>query len=463
MTMDPAIGDLPCGDVLIRDGLIAAVAPHISVSAAEVVEAHGRIVMPGLVDGHRHVWQSLLRGLAANWTFPQYMVEARALYCGCFDAEDAYVANYIGGLESLNAGITSVVDHSHLQTSPAVSDALARGLKDSGVGGVFCYALQNVPDYVDGPPADAAAIGDLLTRMPDDWHDANAAAVRDTHFTDGSIRFGIALPESAPYVSADYSAAMLARAQALAPRLVTGHWNAIAKPDFYQSSLGELIDRGTFGSKTLLSHNNDLRDDDLSRMVECRIGMCTCPDVELGMVGGTTSRMMARRFVELGGDASLGLDITCFVKADLFKQARLLLQAERATLALERPGSPNEVSYATRAVLELLTITGARSAGLDDEIGSITPGKRADLIAVLPDQLIPSPLGDPEATLVFYTDASDVETVIASGKIVKRHGKLVEVDAHALGLRVTEALARIQSRYAALPRAALQDVWAGMF
>lgn len=83
-------------------------------------------MLPGLIDGDRHLWQSLLRGTATDWSLPEYMVEARSMYCGCFDADATYLSNYVGGLESLAAGITTVVDHSHLQSSPEVSDALAR-------------------------------------------------------------------------------------------------------------------------------------------------------------------------------------------------------------------------------------------------------------------------------------------------------------------------------------------------
>ncbi len=200
VTMDVDIPDLPQGDVYIHDDRIVEVADHIDVSGAEVIDARGCVVTPGFIDGHRHVWCGLLRGARkadwGNWTLPEYMVEARSMYCGCFGADDEYVANYFGGLESLNAGITSVVDHSHLQKSPDVSEALARGLKDSGVGGFFCYSLQNVPNFVDNGSPDPDAIRDLLMRAPDAWHDEAAAHIRAAYFLNGPLRFGVALPEA---------------------------------------------------------------------------------------------------------------------------------------------------------------------------------------------------------------------------------------------------------------------------
>jgi cytosine/adenosine deaminase-related metal-dependent hydrolase len=143
VTMDSQLGDFPVGDVHVRDDRIVAVGEHLKVSGAEIIDASNCMVTPGFIDGHRHAWQSLLRGEAADWSLPRYMVEARAMYCGCFDSDAAYLANYVGGLESLDAGITTIVDHSHLQKSREVSDALVRGLLDSGVGGFFYYALHN--------------------------------------------------------------------------------------------------------------------------------------------------------------------------------------------------------------------------------------------------------------------------------------------------------------------------------
>jgi len=128
VTMDPSIGDFASADVHVRDGRLVAVAPQLDVPGAEVIDAVGKIVIPGLVDGHRHVWQSLLRGVSVDWSLSEYMIEARSMYCGCFEPEDAYAANYLGGLEAVAAGITTLVDHSHLQASPAMSDALAAGL-----------------------------------------------------------------------------------------------------------------------------------------------------------------------------------------------------------------------------------------------------------------------------------------------------------------------------------------------
>jgi cytosine/adenosine deaminase-related metal-dependent hydrolase len=141
----------------------------------------------------------------------------------------------------------------------------------------------------------------------------------------------------------------------------------------------------------------------------------------------------------------------------------MLLIAERKRLADEAGRIPSEIGYSTRTVLELLTITGARSIGQEHEIGSLTPGKRADLIVVDGNAVFASPLADPAGILLFHTDASDIDTVLVAGKIRKRAGRLVDVDLADLNARTRRACTRIKDRYESLPRETLQDVWAGMF
>jgi 5-methylthioadenosine/S-adenosylhomocysteine deaminase len=122
-----------------------------------------------------------------------------------------------------------------------------------------------------------------------------------------------------------------------------------------------------------------------------------------------------------------------------------------------------EVDYTTRAVLELLTLTGARSLGMEDEIGSLTPGKRADLIIVASNPLLAAPMAEPEATLIFFTDASDIDTVLVAGTIRKRDAALVGIDWDDLREKTRRSAAAISERYKSLPREKLENVWAGMF
>jgi 5-methylthioadenosine/S-adenosylhomocysteine deaminase len=140
LTMDPDIGDLPTGEVLVADGRIVEVGPETSAEGAEVVDATNMIVIPGLVDTHRHTWQSCLRQIGVDWTLREYLEMLRVVRPR-FTPDDVYVANLLGSVEALNEGITTLLDWSHIILSPGHADAAVSGLTASGGRAVFAYGL----------------------------------------------------------------------------------------------------------------------------------------------------------------------------------------------------------------------------------------------------------------------------------------------------------------------------------
>jgi cytosine/adenosine deaminase-related metal-dependent hydrolase len=171
--------------------------------------------------------------------------------------------------------------------------------------------------------------------------------------------------------------------------------------------------------------------------------------------------LQARRFIALGGAAVLGVDISSYVRADIFRQACLMLQAERMCLAERHGHMQPQVGWRSREALELATIVGARAIGMDDTIGSLTPGKRADLIIVAPSAESALPMLDPVASLLFYTGPAEVETVLIEGRARKRAGRLVDVDLAALNAATARSVQRVTQRFNRLPRDLLQTTWAG--
>src|SRR5687768_787805 len=150
ITMDPAIGDLATGDVLIEDGKIAAVEPSIDADVdAEIIDAAGRIVIPGFVDTHRHTWETAIRGVAPNATLDDYFVDILDTFAPLYRPEDVYSSNLAGSLECLNAGITTLVDWSHINNTPDHPDAAIRGLREAGLRAVYAYGSANtsLADY----------------------------------------------------------------------------------------------------------------------------------------------------------------------------------------------------------------------------------------------------------------------------------------------------------------------------
>ncbi len=162
VSMDPGLGVIERGDLLIEEDRIAQVGLTIDCDDAESIDASGMIVAPGFVDTHRHVWQTQLRGVAANWSLFDYSCLMRNAYGVSYDPEDAYLGNFAGALEALAAGVTTLVDHSHLQISEEHSAGLIRGLREAGVRGVYCHGLYANPRIVPGAPFDAQALFSFL-------------------------------------------------------------------------------------------------------------------------------------------------------------------------------------------------------------------------------------------------------------------------------------------------------------
>jgi cytosine/adenosine deaminase-related metal-dependent hydrolase len=442
VTMDPALGDQTGVDILIEGDRIAAIGrdlPHRP--NAQVIEAQGMIAMPGMVDGHRHVWQTTLRGVATDWTIVDYAESMRTVYCVCYQPEDAYLANLVGGLEAINAGITSIIDHSHLQLTPDHSDALARGLKDSGIGGFFCYGFFNNPPYWPGDEIDVDAIRARVTAPVDDWHVENAKRVRDLHFSgDGVLRFGISTSEvyMLPLESAVQE---LTAVWSLDPELVTTHW-------YEGSLLRGLRERGLLRSNMVFTHCNHFTPDDFQLLAEIGAGVCSTPDTELGMGLGFP---VQQQVLAAKGNALFGVDICSNLAGDILSQVRLALQSQRWADVSTTGRLPKTISVKARDYLRMITQGGANAIGMGSEIGSLTPGKRADLVLVRTDGINMVPIHDPVGALVFYANVGDIDTVLIAGRLVKQGGVLQGVDWPALSARLTESRRRIDARFAQVP------------
>jgi 5-methylthioadenosine/S-adenosylhomocysteine deaminase len=139
VSVDPEIGDLPSGDVLIEGSTIAAVGPGLEAGGCEVIDATDCIVIPGFVDTHRHTWQAPLRNIAADWSLFHYLAGLHPGLSGHFRPEDTYAGNLLGAVEAVDAGITTLLDWSHNLKTPQHSDAAIAGLRDAGGRAIFAH------------------------------------------------------------------------------------------------------------------------------------------------------------------------------------------------------------------------------------------------------------------------------------------------------------------------------------
>lgn len=394
VSMDPALGDLPRGDVLVEDGRIAAVGATLDVDA-EVVDASGKLVLPGFVDTHRHTWQTAFRGLGADWTFDQYRVAAHGTLKPHYRPEDVYLGNLLGRLEALNSGVTTMLDWFHCALRPENADAAIAGLQDAPGHSIFCYGA-------DGPDIEPE-IRRVRKLLPGD---------------------DMVLGLRGPVVSTlDETAADVALARELGLPVSThvhgtGGWRNGDRP------IEGMRARGLLDERTTIVHGNGLSDDQLAMLADAGSSLSVSPDVELKM---GFEPVITGRALAAGLRPSLSVDDCLSAGGDLFG-------AMRTALAVDR-------GLTTRTVLECATVNGALACGRNT--GSITVGKDADLVLLDAEDLSVFPVGEPAGTIVSAGHPGLVDSVYVAGKPVKRHGRLLGVDLPPLRARLLESRERI--------------------
>ena len=460
LTMDAKTSGITTGDVLVVDGRIAEIAPMIAADDADVVDAAGMIVMPGFVDTHRHVWQTQLRGTAGDWSLYDYLTWIRTQYSVCYDAEDAYLGNYVGALEAINAGITTMVDHSHLQLSEEHSDGLAKGLLDSGMRGVFCYGLYRNPPFRPGEPIDEAALMAELFSGLSDFHKKNAARVREKFFpsNDGLMRFGLASSEFCSFRDIEPVIDELRWSATLEPWRISSHVGIGFENEL--EIIGPIAQAGLLDDRLLFVHGANLTDEELRIIASHGATVSSTPETELQMGMGYP---VLERMEAAGGQPNLGIDIVSNYAGDMFGQMRLMLQTHRFR-DFERAGFlPATPRYPAYKMLEIATIGGARALGLDDRIGSLTPGKDADITIIRTDSIATAPVNNAAAAVMFYTHSTDVAHVMVGGRFLKRDGDLVGVTWPHLRKRIEQSRDAIMSQAAKIPSAQVLNAWASLY
>ncbi|MGW9588837.1 amidohydrolase family protein [Streptomyces chartreusis] len=411
LSMDPDIGDLPQGDVLIEDGRIAAVRPDISADA-EVLDMTGRIVIPGFVDTHRHTWEASIRNVAPDATLDDYFVDILDTFAPLYTPEDVYAANLAGALECLNAGITTLVDWSHINNSPEHPDAAIRGLAESGIRAQYAYGSAN-------------------TSLADYWFESKIAIpgddvrrIRGKYFASDDGLLTMALATRGPgFCLNDVVTAEWALAREL-DIPITVHV-AMGRLAGRFGMVKQLNDLGLLGADTTYIHCCYLSEEEWRMVADSGGTVSIAPQVELQMGHGWPPVMTA---VEYGLRPSLSIDVVTTVPGDMFTQMRAAFGAERARVNADcwKANMPvPDTMLTARQMLEFATLNGAHVAGIEDRTGSLTPGKRADVVAVDATALNVAPVHDAAAAVTLSADVSNVDTVIVDGVIRKREGRLV--------------------------------------
>lgn len=427
LTMDDQLGELPTGDVLVEGSEIVAVAPSVTPDEnwrGEVIDASGMLVIPGLVDNHRHLWQSLIRGLSANFTFGEYFAYALEDLSGRFTPDDIYLGNLLSTYEALDAGVTTVLDWSHALNTPAHASAAMHALEDSGARAVFAYGPPSIQWWQsDGPPA-AADVTRLYGRRQPNGLVGFALAIRGPEFS-----------------TEERWRADLRLARELGIN-VTMHAGV---PGFHQRtpSARLIAEAGLMGSDLTFVHCNAMEVDDFRIIAEGGAHVSCSPEVEMQKGFGLSP---LGTILAAGARPTVSVDVVTAIGGDLLTQLRFLLQTQRTVdhrEAIERTGVPLEaLLVTTRDVLPYVTSHAAASLGLADRIGSLTPGKQAD-IAVYDTSDINLFLSEPSAALVQAAHPGNVHTVLVAGHVVKRNKQLVGLDLDHLRGKARHANVRL--------------------
>jgi len=412
LTMDPQLGDLPSGDVLIEDDKIAAIAPSIDADVdAEVVDASGRIVIPGFVDTHRHTWEAAIRGVAPNATLDDYFVDILDTFAPVYTPDDVYASNLAGALECLNAGITTLVDWSHINNTPDHPDAGVRGLQEAGIRAQYAYGSAN-------------------TSLADYWFESkivipkdDVQRIRDTYFSSSDGLLTMALATRGPGFCTD--------------DVVRAEWEMardLGIPITVHVAMGRLAGRfgmikqldglGLLGSDTTYIHCCYFSEEEWELVARSGGTVSIAPQVEVQMGHGWPP---VAKSIEYGLRPSLSIDVVTTVPGDMFTQIRSAFGTDRARRneVYWQKNEPAEGHLTARQMLEIATLNGAHVAGLEDRTGSLTVGKQADVVLIDARSINIAPVHDAVTAVTLCADVSNVEAVLVAGQFRKRDGKLV--------------------------------------
>ncbi len=440
VSMDAAIKDLPQGDVLVDNGRIAAIAPMLAADNAEIIDARGMIVLPGLINAHVHTWQSALRGIAGDWTVGKYMQAMHGGLAGHFRPEDVQIANLMGALNALNSGTTTLVDWCHVNRTPDHTDAAIDGLAASGARALFLHG---------SPKPDAKPGERHYSEIP--MPRAEIERLRKGRFAgnDGLVTLGLAiLGPSYSTREVTVSDVHLARDFGLIASMHVGG-GIVMQPDGFQ----RLLDDGLIGGNFNIVHGNDMAHELIRALAGKGAQFTSTAEIELQMGYGDPLTGVLQA---CGSPMSIGTDVEPASRGDMFSAMRTTLQHERHRRTLEilsQTGSrPLDIPVTCRQALEWATINGARMAGLDSQVGSLTPGKQADIVLLRADDLSMFPVTDAIASAVMLGGVASVDTVLVAGRIVKRDGRLLYGALAEKKAALRQSGERILTDFGLLPR-----------
>ena len=440
MSMDANVGDFAQADVLIEGAKIVAVGPNLRANGAAVIDARGRIVMPGFIDTHHHQFETALRSFladgllindgsdtpSANTTYYEFILNK---FAPVYRPQDVYINELFGGLSQLDDGVTTVLDVSQIHHSPDHSDHAIQALFDTGRRAAFGYfeSAGNFGAGVDGNqyPLDA-------TRIRNEWFSSSDQLVH--MIMGGEVYLGPGSTDLSWTIGRNLD--LQIAAHILSPFGIRPIFDALAAGHGGNGHIG-------IGPDNLFIHMTGMSDAAWQKVKDVGAQVSVAVPIEMNMRHGEPPII---KMQSLGMEPSLSVDVECTMTADFFTQMRVCMNMQRMVvnqMVLEQgdfyppnqwptPAAGTPPLLTTRDVLRYATMNGAKGLRLDGKVGSLTPGKEADIIILDAEAINVAPLNQVPGAVVSLMDRTNVETVIVAGKIRKWKGKLVDVNLNRL-------------------------------
>jgi 5-methylthioadenosine/S-adenosylhomocysteine deaminase len=419
LSQDPQLGEQAGADVLVDGDRIAEVGRGLSADGARVIDAAGDVVIPGFVDTHRHTWETSIRTSAPDYTLGAYFGAILDKFAPNYRPDDVYAGNLWGALECINAGITTLVDWSHIMNTPEHADAAIKGLQEAQIRSVFAFGFPNTsiqawwfgPDYAGS-----------VERI----NGEDARRIRSQYLSDdrGLITMALAT-RGTNFCKEDVVRYEWELAKELGIN-ITVHV-AMDRFGYTKMQLRRLHEMDLLYPNTTYVHSSHLVPDEWQLVQDSGGNVSLAPQIELQMGHGWAPAQTASN---LGIPVGLSSDVATTASSDQFTQMHAIFASERARrhqIAWDEDldgNTPTPDLIDSRQVLRWATLEGAMVAGVADWTGSITPGKKADLVIIDGSAVNVAPIIDPVGAVVCAADISNVKTVLVDGKVLKEDFKL---------------------------------------
>ncbi|MEJ0075984.1 MAG: amidohydrolase family protein [Alphaproteobacteria bacterium] len=425
LTMDPAVPDLSGGDVHVRDGAIVAVAQKIDAPAAQVIDGAGTICIPGFIDTHFHMWTSVFRPFVRADVGPLGYFPVTARLGPLMAPEDSYRAVRLGAIDALAAGITTVHNWAHNTRSPEHADAELSAMRDLGVRGRFAYGTP--VGFADDAPMDLAG----LARVKRDWMPDK----------DGLLTLGIC---SRNLGAVTIGGGAASSRGTLTIENIKRDWDgarALGLPITMHTSgaspIMALERAGLIGPDVQFIHPLLTTPEEREVLKSRGASYSTAPQLE-SRRGSQLGVIQLGELLAAGVKVSISTDHIASISCDPFSSMRILF-------ALHSHRLP-QMPLTLKRLLQLATLDGAVDLGIADRTGSITPGKRADLLLLRATDLNMAPAGDPYEAVVSFASPANIDMVMVDGRILRRAGKFTAADEAQIVAQAREAAAALREK-----------------